>query len=143
MQKIATADQVEAELRTLLAYAESPQPSRAKLAASLFDLSQRIAGRAFIDDWKYNFIGGQAQVTLMVSVIAAESNGWRAELGISEGGKVIDHGAMQSEWSRSFEGAVSVAKTMAKKAKIKWSPKHYSTDKDHKPGDPPPTESKV
>jgi hypothetical protein len=91
------------------------------------------------DRWQYNFIGGQDKVTMMVTVIAAEAQGWRAELGISFGGKVIDKGAIKSEWSRDFESAVKVARSMARKAGIKWAPKHYSTDKDHKPGDPPPT----
>jgi len=99
---------------------------------------ERQAAEAADQRWQYNFIGGQNQVTMMVSVTAAEADGWRADLGISEGGKVIDHGSIKSEWARTFEGAVSLAKSMAKKAKITWSPKHYSTAKDHKPGEPPP-----
>lgn len=44
MDKIASPDELQAELRKLLAYAESENPSREKLAADLNALSSRVAG---------------------------------------------------------------------------------------------------
>lgn len=42
--KIATAEDVQAELKTLLAMTEEPEPSRAKLAEALSDLANKVAG---------------------------------------------------------------------------------------------------
>jgi len=88
--------------------------------------------------WKYNFVGGSDKVTLMVQVIAAESDGWRTEVGISRGGKVIERDSIRTVWAKTFEEAVKTAKKLARQYKIKWRPAHYSTDKSHKPGTPPP-----
>lgn len=41
--KIATAEDVQAELRTLLAMTEEPEPSRAKLAGAIGLLAQKLA----------------------------------------------------------------------------------------------------
>ena len=90
--------------------------------------------------WMYNFIGGAAQKTLLVEVVAAENNGWRARVGLSEGGKVIEKHGLSGEWFHDFAGAVKHAKSLARKYKIPWNPQHYSTDKPHKPGTPPPEE---
>lgn len=43
MDKLASPAQLVSELRTLLAYAESPNPSRAKLASGLESLANRTA----------------------------------------------------------------------------------------------------
>ena len=104
--------------------------------------SDRIADRymnktADNERWQYNFIV-TSQKTLAVEVIAAENNGWRAELGITEGGKVIEGETLNTAWSRSFDGAVEQAKAWARLYKIAWQPRHYGTDKTHKPGTPPP-----
>lgn len=42
--KIATAEDVQTELKTLLAMTEEPEPSRAKMAAAISDLASRVAG---------------------------------------------------------------------------------------------------
>lgn len=42
--KIATAEDVQAELRTLLAMTEGEAPSRARISTALTDLAHRIAG---------------------------------------------------------------------------------------------------
>jgi hypothetical protein len=42
--KIATAEDVQIELRTLLAMTEEEAPSRAKMAAAISDLANRVAG---------------------------------------------------------------------------------------------------
>jgi len=44
MKKIASPDELTSELRSLLAYAESEQPSREKLASGLEGLAKRVAG---------------------------------------------------------------------------------------------------
>jgi len=41
--KIATAEQLQDELRTLLAMTEEPEPSRAKLAAAISELASKVA----------------------------------------------------------------------------------------------------
>ena len=43
MDRIATATELQAELRQLLAYAQTPHPSRIFLARSLVQLGQRVA----------------------------------------------------------------------------------------------------
>lgn len=43
MNKIATAEQLQAELRDILAMTEEPGPSREKLAAALESLADRVA----------------------------------------------------------------------------------------------------
>ena len=90
------------------------------------------------DRWMYNFVGGMVQKNLMVEVVAAENNGWRAGVGISDGGKVIEKNWIKSEWFRDFPSAVKQAKSWSRIYKIPWRPRHYSTDKPHKPGTPPP-----
>lgn len=92
--------------------------------------------------WKYNFTAGSKTATLLIEVIAAENDGWRARLGISDGGKVIEETALQSEWFQSFEEAKIQAKIFARKYRIKWEPKHFVNDRGklHKPGTPPPKE---
>lgn len=42
--KIATAEDVQAELRTLLAMTEEENPSRSKMAAAISDLATKVAG---------------------------------------------------------------------------------------------------
>jgi hypothetical protein len=57
--KIATAEDVQAELRTLLAMTEEEAPSRAKMAAAIGDLATRVAGgksltvriQRVVEDW--------------------------------------------------------------------------------------------
>ena len=44
MNKIASADELEAELRKLLAYAQTESPSRKVLARDLVSLGIRVAG---------------------------------------------------------------------------------------------------
>ena len=44
MRKIASPNELTQELRHLLAYAESPSPSREKLAGALNQLAERVAG---------------------------------------------------------------------------------------------------
>lgn len=44
MDKIATAEELQAELRTLWVMTEEPTPSRARLAELLGSLSDRLAG---------------------------------------------------------------------------------------------------
>lgn len=45
MDKIATAEELQAEIRTLLAMTEGEaSPSRAKMAKALADLAERVAG---------------------------------------------------------------------------------------------------
>jgi len=45
MDKIATAEELQAEIRTLLAMTEEEaSPSRAKMAKALADLAERVAG---------------------------------------------------------------------------------------------------
>jgi len=92
------------------------------------------------DRWQYNFIGGTGKVTLMVSVTAAENNGWRADVGLSQGGKVIEKSSFVSVWKSDFEEAAKAAKSLARKYKIRWKPQHFVIDKGHKPGTPPPVE---
>jgi len=43
MEKIATAEELQTELRTLLAMAGEPEPSREKVASSLRSLAARVA----------------------------------------------------------------------------------------------------
>jgi hypothetical protein len=44
MRKIADADELEIELRRLLAYAQTDKPSRSRLASELESLRARVAG---------------------------------------------------------------------------------------------------
>jgi hypothetical protein len=44
MRKIASTPELQDELRRLIAYAETAQPSRARIADALEDLSDRVAG---------------------------------------------------------------------------------------------------
>jgi len=44
MDRIASADELEAELRKLLAYAQTDKPSRKVLARDLVSLGIRVAG---------------------------------------------------------------------------------------------------
>ena len=43
MQKIASPQELQTELRRLLAYCQGEQPSREKLAGELLDLAERVA----------------------------------------------------------------------------------------------------
>jgi hypothetical protein len=45
MPEINDADELERELRRLLAYSRTEQPSRAKIASALEDLAGRLAGK--------------------------------------------------------------------------------------------------
>jgi len=45
MDKIASTDELQAELRKLLAYAQTHQPSRTVLARDLTSLTLRVAGK--------------------------------------------------------------------------------------------------
>jgi chromosome segregation ATPase len=56
MNKIANTQELQAELRTLLAYSETPNPSREKIASALESLSERVASRPYEDiaSWKQN-----------------------------------------------------------------------------------------
>lgn len=47
MNKIASPQELQAELRRLLAYSQSPKPSREKLAAAMRGLADRVAGRDY------------------------------------------------------------------------------------------------
>jgi hypothetical protein len=44
MHKIASPNELQAELRRLLAYSQSPKPSRVRLAAEMRELADRVAG---------------------------------------------------------------------------------------------------
>ncbi len=60
MHKIATTAELQTELRRLLAYAQSHQPSRMVLARALDDLSARVAAAAKTvfteqDRWNYAY----------------------------------------------------------------------------------------
>jgi hypothetical protein len=74
------------------------------------------------DDWKKNFIVPGPKATIMVSVIAAENDGWRAEAGVSLGGKVIESPkqAFESNWVQTFEAAENKAKGMCRTFKCPW-----------------------
>ena len=95
------------------------------------DLAQeyytKVAARKNPDDWKKNFIVIGDSVSMAIEVVAAENDGWRAEVGFSKGGMVIEDPVfiLKSEWAKSFEAAETIAKSMARKYKIKWQPKPY------------------
>lgn len=60
MDKIATATELQSELRRLLAYAQSHQPSRVVFARALSDLSERVAAAPKVvftekDNWNYAY----------------------------------------------------------------------------------------
>lgn len=52
MQKIATTQQLQAELQSLLAYAKTAQPSRKVLASALRELAARVMPRTARGDTK-------------------------------------------------------------------------------------------
>ena len=54
MQKIATPNELQDELRRVIAYAESELPSRARIAADLNALSDRLAGTRQASGRTYN-----------------------------------------------------------------------------------------
>jgi phage gpG-like protein len=78
MRKIADTNELQSELRRLLAYAQSNQPSRARIASELRSISTRLAGaeqgyegegeefyQLMKDDWvgaKYNKKSGHGSV---------------------------------------------------------------------------------
>jgi len=86
--------------------------------------------------WRKNFII-TGPVTLAIEVIAAEADGWRAEIGLSEGGKVIENGkrspAVKSVWSKNFEAAEGQAKKWARQFGLVWKPKPYGDQTMVKP----------
>jgi hypothetical protein len=47
MKKIASPADLQTELRRLLAYTQSEQPSRVKIAAALRELAERVAAKEF------------------------------------------------------------------------------------------------
>ena len=47
MNRIADADELETELRRLVAYAQSEQPSRSRIASELRSLSARLAAQGY------------------------------------------------------------------------------------------------
>jgi hypothetical protein len=59
MHRIANTTELQSELRRLIAYAESPQPSRERLAAALNDLSERVAASppkvVFLEQDRWNY----------------------------------------------------------------------------------------
>ena len=63
MDKIASPQELTQELRRLLAYAESEDPSREKLAAALGGLANRVAGKT-ASDWKIAQPGNWAGVAI-------------------------------------------------------------------------------
>lgn len=78
--------------------------------------------------WKDNFVV-TAPVTLAVAVTAAENNGWRAEVGVSQGGKVIERQPFSTKWFKTFEEAKKEAKRLARVNKIQFKPKPYGERK--------------
>lgn len=84
--KIATAEDIQAELRTLLAMTEEETPSRAKMAAAISDLANRVAGgksltvriQRVVEDWA-NQVG---------MAILKDSQGIKFE-GVQIEGKII------------------------------------------------------
>ena len=79
------------------------------------------------EDWKKNFIVVGNPYYVCVQVVAAENGGWRAEVGFSKDGMVIEDPkqAMKSEWTKTFEGAENIAKQLSKTFGISWNPKPY------------------
>jgi hypothetical protein len=79
------------------------------------------------DDYLKNFIVIGKQVFLAIDVITAENNGWRAEVGISQSGMVIEDPkyTFKSSWFSTFEQAEKAALGMAKDMKVNWNPKPY------------------
>lgn len=49
MKKIANTQELQSELRSLLSYASSPNPSREKIASALLGLSNRVAMSSSLD----------------------------------------------------------------------------------------------
>lgn len=77
--------------------------------------------------WKQNFLVKGPFKMLVVQVIAAENNGWRAEVGYSNGGMVIEDPkqTFKSTWAANLEAVTKIAKSMARQHKIKWKPGPY------------------
>lgn len=53
MNRIASPQDLQAEVHRLLAYSQSPKPSREKLASELRELANRVAGHSYTIDWMW------------------------------------------------------------------------------------------
>lgn len=68
MKKIASATELQGELTSLLRYAQSSQPSRARIVGALNDLSERLTSRTanenaivVLDDYAFKGLGPSAK----------------------------------------------------------------------------------
>lgn len=69
MPKIADADELERELRRLLAYSQTDEPSRSRIASELLDLSGRLKTADIEDEGDPAVLGGQERINEAVDDI--------------------------------------------------------------------------